>query len=190
MSDFEFVSVVLAIVIGLGMTRILSGLASVLEHRATLRPDWISLTWAVTVLLWQILFWVGTVNSYRSKPITFTVANFGLLLLAAVALYFAAALVLPSQIGPRTDLRQHYAAVRKPFFLVLLGLPLLELSDSLQHGFRHLLDLGPAYLVAQGFVILVCFRALATESRRTHGVIAVGFLGGIMAWLFTRLFVI
>jgi hypothetical protein len=57
MSDFEFVSVVLAIVIGLGMTRILSGLGSALEHRSTLRSDWIVLTWAVMVLLWQILFW-------------------------------------------------------------------------------------------------------------------------------------
>ena len=54
MSDFEFVSVILAIVIGLGVTRILSGLASVLEHRATLSADWISLTWAVAVLLWPI----------------------------------------------------------------------------------------------------------------------------------------
>ena len=190
MSDFEFVSVILAIVIGLGMTRVLSGLASVLEHRATLRADWISLTWAVTVLLWQILFWVGTVNSYRSRPFTFTVANFGLLLLAAVGLYFAAALVLPSKIGPGTDLRQHYAAVRKPFFLVVLALPLIELGDSLQHGFQHLLDLGPVYLIVQGLVILVCFRALSTENRRTQGIIAVGFLGGIIAWFFTRLIVI
>ena len=85
MSDFEFVSVVLAIVIGLGITRILSGLGSVLEHRATLRADWISLTWAVTVLLWQVVFWVGTVNSARARPV-FTVANVGLLLLAAVGL--------------------------------------------------------------------------------------------------------
>ncbi len=51
MSDFEFVSVVLAIVIGLGITRILSGLASVLEHRSSLQSDWIIQTWAVMVLL-------------------------------------------------------------------------------------------------------------------------------------------
>ena len=37
MSNFEFVSVVLAIVIGLGITRILSGLGLALEHRSTLR---------------------------------------------------------------------------------------------------------------------------------------------------------
>jgi hypothetical protein len=67
---------------------------------------------------------------------------------------------------------------------------LIELGDSLQHGFQHLLDLGPVYLIVQGLVILVCFRALSTENRRTQGIIAVGFLGGIIAWFFTRLIVI
>ena len=189
MSDFEFVSVVLAIVIGLGMTRVLSGLASVLEHRATLRADWISLTWAVTVLLWQIVYWLGTVNSYRERAV-FTVASFGLLLLAAVCLYFAAALVLPSKIGPGTDLRQHYDAVRIPFFLVILALPFLELGDSLLNGFSNPLSREPAYLVSQGAAMVGCLSALVVKDRRTHGVLVVVFLGFLTAWLCTRLFVI
>ena len=189
MSDFEFVSVILAIVIGLGMTRVLSGLASVLEHRATLRADWISLTWAVAVLLWQIVYWLGTVNSYRERAV-FTVASFGLLLLAAVALYFAAALVLPSKIGPGTDLRHHYDAVRIPFFLVILALPFLELGDSLLNGFSNPLSREPAYLVSQGAAMVGCLSALAVKDRRTHGILVVVFLGFLTAWLCTRLFVI
>ena len=189
MSDFEFVSVILAIVIGLGMTRVLSGLASVLEHRATLRADWISLTWAVAVLLWQIVYWLGTVNSYRERAV-FTVASFGLLLLAAVGLYFAAALVLPSKIGPGTDLRQHYDAVRIPFFLVILALPFLELGDSLLNGFSNPLSREPAYLVSQGAAMVGCLSALAVKDRRTHGILVVVFLGFLTAWLCTRLFVI
>ena len=189
MSDFEFVSVILAIVIGLGMTRILSGLASVLEHRATLRTDWISLTWAVAVLLWQIVYWLGTVNSYRERAV-FTVASFGLLLLAAVALYFASALVLPGRIGPGTDLRQHYGAVRTPFFLVIMTLPLLELGDSALNGFSNPVSREPAYLVTQGVIIIACCSALAIKDRRNHGFIAVVSVGFLVAWLFTRLFVI
>ena len=189
MSDFEFVSVILAIVIGLGVTRILSGLASVLEHRATLSADWISLTWAVAVLLWQIVFWLGTVNAYRERAV-FTVASFGLLLLAAVSLYFAAALVLPSQIGPGTDLRQHYDAVRIPFFLVIMSLPLLELSDSLLNGFSNPVSREPEYLVTQGVIIVGCCSTLAIKDRRNQGLWAVVALCSLIAWLFTRLFVI
>lgn len=189
MSDFEFVSVVLAIVIGLGITRILSGLGSVLEHRATIRLDWISLTWAVTVLVWQVVFWVGTVNSARARPV-FTVANVGLLLLAAVGLFFAATLVLPGQVGPGTDLRQHYGAVRKPLFLIILSLPILELSDSALNGFQHPLSREPVYFITQGAIIFGCVIAVVREDRGIQGRLAIGFLLGIVAWLFSQLFVI
>ena len=189
MSDFEFVSVILAIVIGLGITRILSGLASALENRSTLRSDWIVLTWAVMVLLWQILFWLGTVNSARARP-EFTVANFGMLLLAAVALFFAATLVLPGQIGPGTDLRQHYGTVRKPFFLVILALPLLELGDSAVNRFQHPLSREPEYFITQAAIILGCSLSLAKDNRRVHGTLAVAGLLWLFAWLFTQLFVI
>ena len=189
MSDFEFVSVILAIVIGLGITRVLSGLASVLEHRATVRADWISLTWAVTVLIWQVLFWLGTVNSYRERAV-FTVASFGLLLLAAVCLYFAAALVLPSRTGPGTDLWKHFSAIRIPFFLVLLALPFLELGDSLLNSFSNPLSREPAYLVSQGACIFGCSLGLAREDRWIHGILVVIFMGFLIAWLFTQLFVI
>lgn len=189
MSDFEFVSVILAIVIGLGVTRILSGLASVLEHRKNLRSDWIVLSWAVGVLLWQILFWLGTVNSARARP-SFTVADFGMLLLAAVALFFAASLVLPGQINSGTDLRQHYRNVRKPFFLVILALPLLELSDSAINGFQHPLSREPEYFITQGATILGCLLCLAKDSRRLHGLSAVVCVLWLLGWLFTQLFVI
>ncbi len=189
MSDFEFISVVLAIVVGLGITRILSGLASALEHRSTLRSDWIVLSWAILVLLWQVLFWLGTVNSARARS-EFTVANFGILLLAAVALFFGASLVLPGRIGPETDLRQHYGTVRKPFFLVVLALPILEVCDSAVNGFQHPLSREPEYFITQGAIILGCTLSLATDSRRVHGTFSLLGLLAIIAWLFTQLFVI
>ena len=189
MSDFEFVSVVLAIVIGLGITRILSGLASALEHRATLRSDRIVFTWAVLVLLWQILFWLGTVNSARAHS-QFTVANFGMLLLAAIALFFAATLVLPGRIGPGTDLRQHYGTVRKPFFLVIMALPILEIGDSAVNGFQNPMSREPEYFITQGAIILGCSLSLAMDNRWLHGTFAVLGVLWLFAWLFTQLFVI
>jgi CubicO group peptidase (beta-lactamase class C family) len=130
MSDFEFVSIILSIVVGLGITRILAGLAATIRYRATLGEKGLSALWASTVLFWQILFWLATVNSYRTSGVGFTVVNFGTLLLLAVALFFASALILPDRIRPTTDLSQHFWTVRRPFFLVMAAVPMLELTDS------------------------------------------------------------
>ena len=141
------------------------------------------------VLLWQILFWLGTVNSARGRS-EFTVANFGMLLLAAVALFFASTLVLPGQIGPGTDLREHYHNVKKPYFLVVLALPLLELCDSAVNRFQHPLSREPEYFITQAAIVLGCTLSLARDNRRLHGTLAVAGLVWLLAWLFTQLFVI
>jgi hypothetical protein len=190
MSDFEFVSIILSIVVGLGITRILTGLAATIRHRATLSVDALSVLWASTVLLWQILFWLGTVNSYRTQGILFTLGNFGTLLLSAVALYFAAALILPTAIQPATDLGQHFWTVRKPFFLVLVTLPLLEFLDSAQHGMDNLVALGAIYLAVQAASAVGCVIGYSTENRHVHGALVWAFFIGAFVWLLTNMWVI
>lgn len=190
MSDFEFVTIVLSIVLGLGITRILGGLAGVLRHRATMRSHWISIVWAVDALLWQILYWLGTVNSYRHGSPEFTVTGFGMLFALAIALYFAASLVLPDDIGPDTDLARHFEAIRRPFYLVLAGLPVLEFLDTMSHGTGSLARQGWAY----GAVLALTFAGAVVGafavSRRVHGFLSVGLMIGIVGWLLARFYII
>ena len=71
-----------------------------------------------------------------------------------------------------------------------MTLPLLELGDSALNGFSNPVSREPAYLVTQGVIIIACCSALAIKDRRNHGFIAVVSVGFLVAWLFTRLFVI
>ena len=190
MSDFEFVSVILSIVLGLGITRILGGLASALRHRATVRSHWVTTVWAVDILLWQILYWLGTVNAYRHGSAVFTIPGFATLLGGAIAFYFAASLILPDEIGPGTDLAQHFATIRRPFFLVLASAPVLELLDTLSHGIDHLIRLGWAY----GALVTMTFGGsllgVFSESRRAHQFLCLASLVVVIGWLLARIYVI
>ena len=190
MSDFEFVSVILSIVVGLGITRILGGLASALRHRATLRSHWVTTVWAVDALLWQILYWLGTVNSYRHASSVFTIPSFATLLAGAVALYFAASLILPDEIGPETDLAQHFATIRRPFYVVLASTPILELLDTLSHGVDTLVRLGWAYGAVLAVTFVGSLVGVLSESRRPPQVLCLGSLVGVIGWLFARFYVI
>ena len=113
-----------------------------------------------------------------------------MLLAGAVAFYFAASLILPDEIGPETDLAQHFATIRRPFYLVLASIPVLELLDTLSHGAENLVRHGWAY----GFILAMTFSgALAgviTESRRIHEVLCLGSLVAVIVWLLARVYVI
>jgi hypothetical protein len=190
MSDFEFVSVILSIVVGLGITRVLGGLASMLRHRATMRSHWVTALWAVDTLLWQILYWLGTVNSYRHASPVFTMVSFATLLAESIALYFAASLILPDEIGPATDLEEHFAWVRRPFYLVLASIPILEALDTLSHGVATFMDLGWAY---GGLLATFCAGALLgffRESRRVHMVLSLLACASVIGWLLARFYLI
>jgi len=92
-----------------------------------------------------IIIWLGTVNAYRHGSAVFTIPAFATLLGGAIAFYLAASLILPDEIGPKTDLAQHFSTIRRPFYLVLASTPVLELLDTLSHGVDHLIRLGWAY---------------------------------------------
>jgi len=190
MSDFEFVSIILSIVIGLGITRVLGGLAGALRHRGTFRSHRATVVWSVTVLLMQVLYWLGTVNSYRQKEPVITMASFATLLLGSIALYFAASLILPDEIGPDSDLSRHFAAVRRPFYVVLASVPVLELTDTLTHGLPTLAALGWPYHVALATVFVGAAVGYISEERRTHEILSLLAGIGVVGWLLVRFYVI
>ena len=183
MSTFEFVSIVLSIVVGLAMTRVLDGLASVVRHRPISRSHWVTLVWTAALLLWLMVYWLGTVNSYRHSAQAITVAGVATLLAGAIALFFAASLILPDDIGANTNLEQHFAAIRPPFFLALASVSLFEFLDTLSHGVGTLRNLGWAYgtIVAGTFAgSLVGF---FSTSKRTHEVLCLLSLLTAIGWL-------
>lgn len=57
MSDFEFLSVLVSIVIGLGLTHLLSGLGRAFYARELHRMDPVHVAWTITILFVLVLNW-------------------------------------------------------------------------------------------------------------------------------------
>jgi hypothetical protein len=57
MSDFEFLSVLVSIVIGLGLTHLLSGLGRAFYARELYRLDPVHVAWTITILFLLVLNW-------------------------------------------------------------------------------------------------------------------------------------
>jgi hypothetical protein len=66
LSTFEFVSVLMSIVVGLGITRLLAAVSSLIEHRSSIRFDFVSLAWTVNVLQYLLIYWWVVVGNCSS----------------------------------------------------------------------------------------------------------------------------
>ena len=59
MGVFEYLGVILSVIMGLGVTHILAGLSKTIHHRNSVKPYWVQAMWALNVLIYIVTIWWG-----------------------------------------------------------------------------------------------------------------------------------
>jgi hypothetical protein len=95
MEAFRWVTIIVSILLGLGLTRILTSAISVFRARKRASLDWIPLVWAGTIFLQQIGFW-WTLDELSKLVPHWSLGSFLFLVCLVLSLFVAAALILPS----------------------------------------------------------------------------------------------
>jgi hypothetical protein len=186
MSAFEFISVLLSIVIGLALARILTRVGRVLEIRKKINFYWVQGVWVVNVALLLVTFWWATLFSHSEQEI-WRFPNFALLLLYSVLLYLLAVLILPTDLEEGTDLKVHFFEVRQWFFTLMALTTTAEFFDTFLHGgFERVLDLGPRYILIIIFGITLSVIGARIANRRFHEVYSLVTFVGVTHWIVTQ----
>lgn len=116
MSSFDYLSVLVSIVVGFGLSEVLSGLARLARSRHRVKLYAPPLIWAATLILIFIQSWWAIFALHDHK--TWTFLAFAVLLAHPLALSFTAALALPreSEGDEAIDLRESFERQRPWFF--------------------------------------------------------------------------
>jgi len=134
MDPFSYLSVLISIVIGLGMSHLLGAMVRVIHNRSRTTFYWPSLLWAVSLFLLLTLVWWADFNLNRHEHWTF--ATFLTTLSIPAVLYVACGLVLPaSETRGQDDMRMAYFQNRSWFFsLVVIAIALSFVQTYLLDG--------------------------------------------------------
>lgn len=107
-SAFQAIWVAPSIILTLGITRICSDTVSLIRSRHRVRMDWIPLVWAMCIFIWQIQYLWAIIELPRLVH-TWALSDFVALLSLSLALFFAAALVLPDhELNSGADLEDNF----------------------------------------------------------------------------------
>lgn len=172
MSSFEFILVSLAIILGFGISEILSGWGEQMRHRRTVRPYPLQIAGSAYVLFASLRYlWL----LWGARDAQWTFGAYLLTALPALALALAAYVMRTDPKSPRRSLAEQYFDVSRPFHLLLTTVPILAAVDTALHV-RELRSLGAA--IATPFVwtvwpiFVASFLVLAwSRSPRVHGVV-------------------
>jgi len=150
MSDFEYLSVLIAIIVGIGIAHLLMSLGRILGETKRLNAGVVPLIWTGNILVMLVVFWWWGINLRQLEEWVFL--HFLLLLFDTSLWCLLATILYPRAIPPDFDLNAHFARKRKAFFGILVLLAFVDPLTAMILGTEHLLDLGWPYL----HMILVC----------------------------------
>ena len=187
MKPFDYLTVLISIVMGLAIANLLSGVVRLMHARHRLRIYWPTIVWTVLLFIVTAQHWWSEFSLHDKTDWTF--GGFIGTLIIPVDLYLLCALVLPHRDDDsEIDLRAWYFKNRRGFYLLLIVLaPLAYLEQMLTTGGAHKAPLESLLLAIMAFILLF---GLLFKRARVHELVTAVFAVAVLLYvglLFNRL---
>ncbi len=169
MSPFEYALVLISIIVGLGITHILSALGSAV-HRMRgdgprVRLEITYLSWVGFIFVYLVTFWWFEFK-WSQLASEFGVGLYFFLVLYAVSLFMLAVILVPHRLAGMADSWEYFLSIRSWFYGGLLVLNVIDLADTFMKGVEWGTRVGfLAFWIAITAAGLV---GLSTTRREVH----------------------
>ncbi|MBT8361964.1 MAG: hypothetical protein KJO32_13515 [Deltaproteobacteria bacterium] len=110
MGVFEYLGVILSVIMGLGVTHILAGLSKAIHHRKTVKVYSVQALWAANILIYIMSIWWGMFCWSGQQEWSYF--QFLLLIFNAILLFLSASLILPWDFSDDFDFENHFYETR------------------------------------------------------------------------------
>jgi hypothetical protein len=179
---FNYVAVLVSIIIGLAATRMLSAMSEMLQVANRPRIYWVHIMWILTIFMDVMLSWWVLYRWHYTATWTFFL--FVWVTIPPTLIYLASAILFPGELetSGSPDWRDYYYKNRHSFFLIFGSIAPLDIVDTLLKGKQHFLDQGALYLPFIAVWGFGCLAAAITRSPRYHAIWAIAFPAMIIAY--------
>ena len=176
MDAFNYLSVLISIILALGMTRVLAGVGEMLQARSRRRIYWVHAVWILNLFLYLVVAWWIFYRWRNQQPWTFFLFLF--VLISPTILFLASLLLFPSEgaLDQFIDYKKHFYANHRAFFAIFSMFTLVDIVDTLLKGIPHFLELGPQYVISNSLYFAGLATAAITRNERYHQFFALFFL--------------
>lgn len=180
--QFLHVRVLIGIVLGLGITQLLTGLARLIQHPKRDRLYWVHLGWVFSILLNLIHFWW-----WQFELRNVTAWNFELYFFVTfyVTLYYLlCALLFPTKIDDYGGYEDYFLSRRHWFFGILALIYAVDFIDTWIKGAVYFASLGLEYPIRNVVYILLCVLAAAWRDKRFQAGFLIANVIYQLSWIF------
>jgi hypothetical protein len=171
MEMYLHVRVLFTILLGLGVSRLLSGVAQIVQHPKAYKVYWVHLLWALFLFLYLIHFWWWEYRLQGIQQWTFPIYFF--IAMYAVVMFRLCVLLFPEQMADYDGFKAYFYSRRQWIFSLMTILFLADLMDTFIKGSAFWHAIGLFYYVRTGLYILLSAAAIKIKDERFHAGFAI-----------------
>lgn len=174
MGVFEYIGVLISVIMGLGITHLAVGASKLIQNRDTARPYLPHALWTLNTLLYILMIWWSMF--WWSNLEDWTVPHYLGITLYAIVLFLLSAMLFPYDMERNIDLEAYFFKNRTWFFgLMILGW-LLDIPETLGKDYSGLRAIPPRYFVFVISMIGLGVVGISTTHRRVHEALPIAWL--------------
>ena len=181
MDQFEYIIVVSAIIVGLGIAHLLAGLGKTIYrltgHGKPLVVSWVHLLWVANTFFWMIAWWWYTFSHADAEVWSF--ATYLLILPFPVIVYLQCVILYPHAFDDIGNLHQYFMQSRKWFFALIFvanGADWILIFLQPEAIIAYVDKLRLSIIVAVLFTAIVAIAGILIENVRIHVLMAIASL--------------
>ena len=187
MSQFEYVAVLVSIIVGLALTQILRGVGRMVTAKDSPRPYWVHLVWTFYFFLLIVLFWWW---EFQLDKVDWSLWVYLVVIIYATLLFFVSLVIQPSKMDHITSYKDYYFSNRRWIFGLLIAIWLWDFVDTLSKGTVHFLNMGTEYLIFNITQLIAAAVAIITTNERYHEIFAVVWMVYFVTFMYRTFFVL
>ena len=165
---FAHIRTIIGIILGLCISRLLTGFARFIQHPGKQKIYPVHLAWVGFVLLLVIHFWWFEFN-LRTIPV-WTFEKYLFVIFYAGLFFLLCTLLFPDSMEEYTGYQDYFLSRRKWFFGILALTYVVDILDTLLKGMDRFRLYGIEYPVQAVMFTILSLVAASTDNRRFHAV--------------------
>ncbi|MFK8031659.1 MAG: hypothetical protein AB8G18_15590 [Gammaproteobacteria bacterium] len=175
MGVFEYIGVLISVIMGLGITHLATGATKLIQHRDQVKFYLPHALWTVNILVFILLIWWGMF--WWSGHTNWFVYEYLFITLYAIVLFFLASMLYPINMDKDIDVEQYFFRNRRWFFAALLIAWCLDVPETIIKASADLRALPQEYFWFVGLQMAMAMTGLLTRNRVIHLVLPIAWLG-------------
>lgn len=174
MGVFEYIGVLISVIMGLGITHLAVGASKLIQNRESAKLCLPHALWTLNVLLYILMIWWSMF--WWSKLEDWSAFYYFGITVYAIVLFLLSAMLYPYDMDKDIDIEAYFFKNRTWFFGLMAVAWLLDIPETVGKEINGLRDVPPRYFIFVSSMIGLAIVGMVTSNRRAHTALPIAWL--------------